>query len=102
MKDKEKIAFALKFFNQQDGDLEMWYMISIMNGKGPTEDAQRSRVFHIQDSTLAYQSKAQDLLQVSGLKMLGTALSKKEDRMKEAAKLMLKSGNYQNYCDIQM
>ena len=33
-------------------------------------------------------------MQVSGLKMLGTALSKKEDRMKEAAKLMLKSGNF--------
>ena len=34
--------------------------------------------------------------------MLGTALSKKEDRMKEAAKLMLKSGNFKEYCEIQM
>lgn len=34
--------------------------------------------------------------------MLGTALSKKEDRMKEAANLMLKSGNIQDYCEIQM
>lgn len=34
--------------------------------------------------------------------MLGTALSKKEDRMKEAANLMIKSGNFQEYCEIQM
>lgn len=29
-----------------------------------------------------------------GMKMLGTPLSKKEDRLKEAARLMLKSGNF--------
>lgn len=34
--------------------------------------------------------------------MLGTALSKKEDRLKEAASLMLKSGNFQEYCEIMM
>lgn len=34
--------------------------------------------------------------------MLGTALAKKEDRLVEAASLMLKSGNFQEYCDIQM
>ena len=33
--------------------------------------------------------------------MLGTALSKKEDRLAEAASLMLKSGNFQEYCEIQ-
>ena len=36
------------------------------------------------------------------MKMLGTQFSKKEDRMKEAANLMLKSGNFQDYCEIQM
>lgn len=34
--------------------------------------------------------------------MLGTALSKKEDRLKEAANLMLKAGNFQEYCELQM
>ena len=33
-------------------------------------------------------------MQVSGMKMLGTHMSKKEDRMREAANLMLKSGNF--------
>ena len=73
-----------------------------MSGKGPIENAEKSRVFHIQDSTLAYKSKAQDLQQISGLKLLGTALSKKEDRLKEAANLMLKSGSFQDYCEIMM
>jgi hypothetical protein len=31
---------------------------------------------------------------MSGMKMLGTALSKKEDRLAEAANLMIKAGNF--------
>ena len=34
--------------------------------------------------------------------MLGTQLSRKEDRLTAASKIMLKSGNFQGYCDIQM
>ena len=41
-------------------------------------------------------------MQMSGMKMLGTALSKKEDRLAEASNLMLKSGNFAEYCEIQM
>lgn len=36
------------------------------------------------------------------MKLLGTALSKKEDRLKESANLMLKSGSFQDYCEIMM
>lgn len=32
--------------------------------------------------------------------MLGTSLSKKEDRMLEAANLMMKSGNFEEFCEI--
>jgi hypothetical protein len=35
------------------------------------------------------------------MKMLGTALAKKEDRLLEAANLMIKSGNFEEYCEIQ-
>lgn len=38
---------VIKFFNHQDGDIELLNMMSIMSGSGPTEDAQKSRVFHI-------------------------------------------------------
>ena len=54
----DKILKILQFFNHQDGDREFSYMIQIMAGKGPTEDVSNSRVFHIQDSTVAYQSRA--------------------------------------------
>jgi len=75
-------------------------MLSIIAGLPPKDN--QGRIFHIQDAQQAYMTRAQELLQVSGMKMLGTALSKKEDRMKEAANLMLKSGHIQEYCEIQM
>ena len=36
------------------------------------------------------------------MKLLGTALSKKEDRLAEAASLMLKSGNFKEYCELMI
>jgi hypothetical protein len=42
----------------------------------------------------ATQQKAVELAQTQGMKMLGTSLGKKEDRLKEAAKMMLKAGNF--------
>ena len=75
-------------------------MVSVLDGKGPegsegsSDSSYSHRVKHISDIATAYQSQAQELVQVSGLKMLGTNMSKKEDRLKEAAGLMLKSGNF--------
>ena len=51
---------------------------------------------------MAYQSRARELMQLGGMQLLGTSLSKKEDRLAEAATLMLKSGNFKDYCEIQM
>ena len=75
-------------------------MCAINNGDGPKANAENLRVNHISDITFAYQTKARELQQVSGMKMLGTSLSKKEDRMLEAANLMMKSGNFEEYCEI--
>jgi len=36
------------------------------------------------------------------MQLLGTTLSKKEDRSLEAASLMLKAGNFQEYCEIMI
>ena len=43
---------------------------------------------------MAYATKSEDLLQVSPMQMLGTALAKKEDRLAEAARLSLLAGNF--------
>lgn len=75
-------------------------MVQIQSGQGPSKNSDNLRVNHIQDIIIAYQSRARELLQMSGMKMLGTALSKKEDRLAEAANLMIKAGNFQEYCDI--
>ena len=45
---------VLRFFQKQDGDIELWNMISIMNGGGPSEETDSSRVLHISDITTAY------------------------------------------------
>ena len=36
------------------------------------------------------------------MSMLGTALAKKEDRLAEAARLNLISGNFQQYCEVMI
>jgi hypothetical protein len=89
----------LRFFQVQDGQEEFWAMVSIIAGQGTRPHPKR--INHISDITFVYQTRARELQQVSGMKMLGTTLSKKEDRLNEAASLMLKSGNFQEYCEIQ-
>jgi hypothetical protein len=69
-------------------------MLGIMGGLGPQTSSANLRIFHIQDIQQAQISKAQELQQVSGMKMIGTNLSKKEDRMRESAKLMIKAGSF--------
>lgn len=77
-------------------------MAHILKGDGPGLDTEKLRVHHISDVSAAYSSKAQALLQANPMSMLGTALAKKEDRMREAARLNLISGNFQQYCEIQI
>ena len=75
-------------------------MAHIIKGDGPSFESEKLRVHHISDVSAAYQSKAQTLLNANPMSMLGTALAKKEDRMQEAARLNLISGNFQQYCEI--
>lgn len=69
-------------------------MAHINKGDGPGQDTEKLRVHHISDVSAAYSSKAQALIQANPMKMLGSALAKKEDRLAEAARLNLVSGNF--------
>ena len=100
--DIDSSESILKLFNTADGSEEFWAMVRILDGQGPPQDSEKLRICHIQDSAFSYATNAEQLLQIQPMQMLGTALSKKEDRMLEAARLNLKSGNFQKYCDIQM
>ena len=102
MSDLDRCEQILRFFQGHDGQEELWAMAHIVKGDGPTADSENLRVHHISDLTAAYSSKAYQLLQANPMSMLGTALAKKEDRLKEAARLNLVSGNFQQYCEIQM
>ena len=75
-------------------------MAHIVKGDGPGQNTEQLRIHHISDVSAAYSSKAQQLLQANPMSMLGTALAKKEDRLHEAARLNLISGNFQQYCEI--
>ena len=77
-----------------DGQEELWAMAHIIKGDGPGLDTEKLRVHHITDTTAAYSSKAYELIEANPMSMLGTSLSKKEDRMQEAARLNLISGNF--------
>ena len=90
----EKSERILKFFQGIDGQEELWAMAYIVKGDAPGLDTERLRVHHITDVSAAYSSKATSLLQATQMSMLGTALAKKEDRMLEAARLQLVSGNF--------
>jgi len=58
------------------------------------------RLFHIKEIAKGYLQKIQRLEKASPFSFLGTALSKKEDRMAECAKIYLKLGNFKEYCEI--
>ena len=74
-------------------------MVRFQMGSGPTS-SQNQRVNHITDIVNAYQSEARTLLQANGMKMLGISTAK--ERATQAAELMLKSGNFGQYCEIMI
>ena len=70
-------------------------MAHAVKGDGPGLDTEKLRVHHITDVAAAYSSQATNLIQAHQMTMLGTALAKKQDRMQEASRLHLVSGNFQ-------
>lgn len=41
----EKIISVIRFFNQQEGDVELCNMLAIMSGQGPIQEG--GKIFHI-------------------------------------------------------
>jgi WD repeat-containing protein 17 len=71
-------------------------------GHGPSHGSEQLRITHIDDLQFASQQQARDLATAPAMKMLGTTLAKKDDRLREAAKIMLKAGNFQEYCNLMI
>ena len=78
----------------------MWDILSVIIDDRPGE--LQNKVIHVTDIVSAQESRAHQLLTAQPMSMLGTSLSKKEDRLIESAKIFLKLGNFREFCEIQM
>ncbi len=48
---------------------------------------------------MAMRDKANKLKKASGMQMYNTQFAKKEDRLREVAKIQLRSGQFREYCE---
>jgi hypothetical protein len=88
----------MKFPQLYNGESELWDLLRVLVDKEPGQIT--NRILYIGDMGSAFNSKAQELETTTTLAMLGTTLSKKEDRLMEAAKIYLKLGDFKQYCNI--
>lgn len=89
------------FLYMIDGQTEFWDILKVIMDKNHYGDI-GSRVLHISDMAGAYESKANELLTVTGFSMLGTVMMKKRDRQLSSAKTYFKLGKFKQYCDLMM
>ena len=94
--DKYKDIFM--YFMLSNGQIELWDILNVIANNVPGKI--NNRILHMSDMAGAYLSKAQFLESSTTMSMLGTALTKKEDRMMECAKIYLKLGQVKEYCEI--
>ena len=88
------------FFSFQPGENDFFDILnSILNSKPCPPNNQ---VLPVAELAEAFRSRAQELESASGMAFLGSALAKKEDRLQEAAKIHMKLGNVQNYCELMI
>ncbi len=84
-----------------NGHDELWDLVdTVLGQKDEGKPGEARRILHINDLAKAYYGKIQKLETASPFTFLGTALSKKEDRAAECARLLLKLGNFKGYCEI--
>ena len=88
------------FFSFQPGETDFFDILnSTLNNKPCPPNNQ---VLPVGELAEAFRSRAQELESASGMAFLGSALAKKEDRLQEAAKINMKLGNVQNYCELMV
>jgi hypothetical protein len=59
------------------------------------------KVLHCAQLGLVMKAQANHYHQSHGMQLLNTQFSKKEDRLQEAAKLYMRSGNFKGFCEVQ-
>ncbi|KAJ8298038.1 hypothetical protein KUTeg_024569 [Tegillarca granosa] len=90
-----------KFFSQPVGTDNLWELVSVVKGIDDTLLSQNysQGIMHVKHLTKYKSSEAQELEMV---KMSRLGIHSKEDKLREAAKLHIKLGNIQRYCEIMV
>jgi WD40 repeat protein len=98
--DVDRLKHILTFFRFRTGEDDFFDILNfIKHGKTVNMNNQ---VLPIEELSSSRSSKATELETASGMAYLGSALAKKEDRLKESAKTHLKLGNIKQYCELMI
>ena len=66
---------------------------------GQSGRLQDLKVLHCSQIAIALREKALMLKKASGMQMYNTQFAKKEDRLREIAKIQIRSGQFRDYCE---
>lgn len=99
------IKFFSKFFRAPAGTENLWELVSVVKGLDDTLLSTRYNkgIMHVKHLVRYYSSEAQQL-EMAKLTRSGGGIGarSKEDRLRDAAQLHLKTGNIQRYCELMV
>jgi len=93
-----------EFFCHAEGQREFVNTLKFVSGKRVNRDdvaLESEQVIHVAELAEVAAKKAVMLQNATGMAMANTAYAKKEDRLHEAAKNFLMTGQFRQYCEIQ-
>eukprot|EP00347_Sterkiella_histriomuscorum_P001098 403373336 len=92
------------YLNLNEGQEEIFNILDLITNQDfhPHPKLQELKVLHCAQIAVVFKDKADKLKQASGMQMYNTQFAKKEDRLHEAAKLYLRSGQFREYCEVLM
>ncbi|KAK6173871.1 hypothetical protein SNE40_017251 [Patella caerulea] len=100
-----KLQLFSKFFMQPQGTVNLWELVSVVNGLSDSllSDQYKNGIMHIKHLTLYKSSEAQELEMIKMSKFGGgIGTPSKDERLLEAARIYIKLGNIQRYCELMV
>ncbi|CDW86163.1 wd repeat-containing protein 17 [Stylonychia lemnae] len=89
------------FLNLNDGQEDIFNILDLLGDANfqTKRDSYELKVLHCAQLAQAMKEKADKLRKATGMSMYNTQYSKKEDRLQEAAKIYLRTGQFREYCE---
>ena len=98
--DVDRFKLLLTFFRFRTGEDDFFEILNFIKYNKSVNI--NNTILPIEELYSSRSSKATELETASGMAYLGSALAKKEDRLKESAKTHLKLGNLKQYCELMI